>query len=71
MRIVSFEGGFGLALTFIGPSAAEITVQAAAFFIFQVAVVGSSFCASARGYRDAQNECCEDGFESGFHGDVV
>ncbi len=66
-----FEGEVGLTLTFIRPSAAEIAIEAAVLFVFQMAVVGSSFCASARGYGDAQNECCEDGFEDGFHNDVV
>jgi hypothetical protein len=47
MRIVSLEEKGGLALTFIGPTAAEIAVQAAAFFVFQVSLVGSSFGASA------------------------
>ena len=71
MRIGSFEEGVGLTLTFIGPAASEIAVQAAAFFIFQVAVVGSAFGAGARSDSDAQNDCCEGGFEDGFHNYVV
>jgi hypothetical protein len=47
MRIGSFEEGVGLTLTFIGPAASEIAVQAAAFFIFQVALIAGAFSASA------------------------
>ena len=47
MRIVSFEGGFGLALTFIGPSAAEIAIEAAVLFVFEVALIAGAFSASA------------------------
>ena len=61
----------GLALAFIGPSASEVGVQAVVLFVFEVALIAGAFGASARGYSDAQNECCEDGFESGFHNDVV
>ena len=47
MRIGSFEEKGGLALTFIGPTATEVAVQAAAFFVFQVSLVSSSFGAGA------------------------
>ena len=53
MRIVSFEGGFGLTLTFIGPSAAEVAIEATVLFVFQMAVVGSAFGAGARSDSDA------------------
>ncbi len=46
-------------------------MEAAVLFVFEVALIAGAFGAGARGYSDAQNECCEDGFESGFHGDVV
>jgi hypothetical protein len=71
LRVVSFEGGVGLTLTFIGPSAAEVAIEATVLFVFQMAVVGSAFGAGARSDSDAQNDSCEGGFEDGFHNDVV
>jgi hypothetical protein len=57
-----------LTLPLVGPSAAEVGVQASVLFVFQMALVGGAFGAGARSYGDAKCEGSEGGFEDGFHG---